>query len=54
MQLRSYDMIDFVFRNSSSIFGKDHVALGDRKIILDDKLKFDVENKKMNEYVTTV
>ena len=47
-------MIDFVFRNSSSIFGKDHVALCDRKIILDDKLKFDLENKKMNEYVTTV
>ena len=47
-------MIDFGWRNSSSIFGKDHVALADRKIVLDDKLKFDVENKKMNEYVTTV
>jgi hypothetical protein len=41
MQLRQYDMIDFVFRNSTSIFGPDHVTLADRKIILDEKLRFE-------------
>ena len=53
MQLRSYDMIDFIFRNSD-IFGKDHVELEERKIVLNDQLQFDLTNKNMTEYVTTV